>query len=66
MAARYQANDFMESVYNDTSLRGLGNADVYSNYQLELARKFMNETTSALLLRNALICWFENSTLPDS
>lgn len=66
MQAKYQANDFMETVFNDTTMAGLTAEDCYSLNQLIDAKKFMNETTQALLLRNALICWFENSTLPDS
>lgn len=38
--------------------------DVYSLNQLIDAKKFINEGTQALLLKNALTCWFENSVLP--
>jgi len=34
--------------------------------QLLDAKKFINEATQALLLRNALMCWFENSPLPET
>lgn len=64
--AKYQANDFMETVYNDTSMKSLTTEAVYNLRQLVDAKKFINESTQALLLKNALMCWFENSTLPDS
>lgn len=56
----------METVYNDTSMELKTNEDVYTSDQLSLARKFINETTQALLLRNAIICWYENSPMPES
>ena len=56
----------METVYNDTTMAKLTAEEVYSLNQLIDAKKFINETTQALLLRNALICWFENSALPDN
>jgi len=56
----------METVFNDTTMASLTAEEVYSLNQLVDAKKFMNETTQALLLRNALICWFENSTLPET
>lgn len=56
----------METVFNDTSMASLTKEEVYNMGQLVDAKKFINESTQALLLRNALICWFENSTLPDS
>lgn len=64
--AKYQANDFMETVYNDTSMKSLTTEAVYNLRQLDDAKKFINESTQALLLKNALMCWFENCTLPDS
>lgn len=54
----------METVFGDTSMASLTNEDVYSLSQLIDAKKFINEGTQALLLRNALICWFENSAMP--
>lgn len=63
--AKYMANDFMETVFNDSSMAGLTAEEAYKLDQLIDAKKFINENTQALLLRNALICWFENSTLPD-
>ena len=64
VATRFQANDFMETVYDDTSLKTYTREDIYNLPQLTLAKKFILECTQALLLRNALICWVENSTLP--
>ena len=52
----------METVFNDTSIARLTAEEAYTLSQLVDAKKFMNETTQAWLLRNALICWFENST----
>lgn len=66
MQAKYQANDFMETVFNDDSMASLTSEEVYNLRQLVDAKKFINESTQALLLRNALICWFENSPMPDS
>ena len=56
----------METVFNDPTMGGLSAEDAYKIDQLVDAKKFINETTQALLLRNALICWFENSPMPDS
>jgi len=56
----------METVFNDHSMATLCKEDCYSLSQLTDAKKFMNENTTALLLRNALICWFENRPMPDS
>jgi hypothetical protein len=39
---------------------------VYSLQQLIDAKKFLNETAEAVLLRNALICWYENQPLPST
>jgi hypothetical protein len=55
----------METVFGDTSMGSLTNEDVYNLDQLINAKKFLNEGTQALLLKNALICWFENSVLPS-
>ena len=54
----------METVYGDTS--SLSDAEVYTLKEILQAKKFLNENTQSLLLRNALICWSENSTLPQS
>lgn len=56
----------METVFNDKTMANLTKEEVYNMAQLTDAKKFINETTQALLLRNGLICWFENSGLPDS
>lgn len=66
MQAKYQANDFMETVFNDTTMASLTTEEVYNLRQLVDAKKFINESTQALLLRNSLICWYENSPMPDS
>ena len=59
MQAKDQANDFMEIVI-DPSLATLSNDEVYNLHQLVDAKKFLAETTQALLLKFALICWNEN------
>ena len=64
MQAKDQANDFME--FEDTSIADMGTDEVYSIYQLVDAKKFLAETTQALLLKNAVICWNENQVMPDS
>ena len=56
----------METVFNDTSMGKLKSGQVYNLGQLVDAKKFVNESSQALLLRNALMCWFENSPLPDT
>ena len=55
----------METVFGDTSMANLTNEDAYTLSQLIDAKKFINETTQALLLKNALMCWSENSILPS-
>lgn len=54
----------METVFGDKSLSQSTNEAAYSLSQTIDAKKFMNENTQALLLKNAVICWFENSPLP--
>ena len=54
----------METVFGDTSMASLTNEDAYSLSQLLDAKKFISESTQALLLKNALMCWSENSILP--
>ena len=56
----------METVYNDVSMASLTNEDVYSLGQLRDAIEFMQQNTRALLLKNAAMCWSENSVLPNS
>lgn len=56
----------METVYNDTSMASLTNEDVYSLGQIKDAMEFMQQNTRALLLKNAAMCWSENSVLPSS
>ena len=63
---KYQANDFMETVFHDTSMANQTKEEVYSLSQLLDAKKFINEGSQALLLRNALICWYEDRPLPDT
>jgi hypothetical protein len=55
----------METVFNDKTMANLTKEEVYNISQLVDAKKFINESTQALLLRNALISWFENQPLPD-
>ena len=52
--------------FEDTSIADMGTDEVYSIYQLVDAKKFLAETTQALLLKNAVICWNENQVMPDS
>ena len=56
----------METVFNDSSMGKLKSGQVYNLSQLVDAKKFVNESSQALLLRNALMCWFENAPLPDT
>lgn len=63
---KYQAGDFMESVYDDHTMSSNNEDDVYTLSQLLLGKKFINEFASAVLLKNALICWTENQPLPQS
>lgn len=56
----------METVFGDASMAQLTNEDVYSLSQLTDAKKFLAENTMALLLRNAVMCWSENSPLPSN
>jgi len=56
----------METVFGDTSMAQLTNEDVYSLSQLNDAKKFLAENTMSLLLRTAVMCWCENSPLPNS
>ena len=50
----------------DPSLADMPNDEVYSIHQLADAKKFLEDGTKALLLKNAIICWNENQLLPDS
>ena len=43
-----------------------GDDEVYSLFQLVDAKKFIADSTQALLLKFAIICWNENQVLPDS
>ena len=56
----------MESIYDDSSMATCNEDDVYSLHQINLGKKFINDSTSTLLLKNALICWTENSLPPSS
>lgn len=62
---KYQANDYMETAYNDSSIKAMQNEDVYNLAQLIKAKQFIIDTTQPLLLKNAIICWTQNSLLPD-
>ena len=63
--AKDQANDFMEIVI-DPNVASMSADEVYSNFQLHDAKKFIADGTQALLLKNAIICWNENQILPDN
>lgn len=56
----------MEAMYDDKSLRHLTAEDVYTLAQLRQAKKFLQESNAAVLLKTALICWTEASPPPDS
>lgn len=56
----------MEAVYDDTSLQQQSENSCYSLAQLRLASRFINDNASAKLLKIALICWIENSLLPQT
>lgn len=62
---KYQASDYMETVAGESGLSEMATDAVYDFQQLEKAKKFIADNTSALLLKNAVICWCENSLLPD-
>jgi hypothetical protein len=55
----------METVFSDSAMASITNEEVYSLRQLVDAKKFINESAQALLLKNALMCWYENAPLPD-
>ena len=54
----------METVFGDQTLKSATNEAAYNLNQILDAKKFLNENTQALLLKNALICGFENSATP--
>jgi len=55
----------METVCQETGLSEMATDAVYDFQQLEKARKYIADNTTALLLKNAVIMWCENSQLPD-
>jgi citrate synthase len=62
---KYQADDYMETVCNESNLSLMQADDVYKFEQLEKSKKFISDFTVALLLKRALICWSENSLPPE-
>ena len=54
---KYQADDYMETVCNESNLSEMQADDVYKFDQLDKAKKFISDFTVALLLKRALICW---------
>jgi hypothetical protein len=62
---KYQADDYMETVHNESNLSLMQADDVYKFDQLDKSKKFISEFTVALLLKRALICWSENSLPPE-
>jgi hypothetical protein len=54
----------MEVMYDDKSLRHSTAEDVYTLAQMQQAKKFLQESTAALLLKTAVICWTEASPPP--
>jgi len=55
----------METAQNEVSMKTITNEDVYDLQQLSKAKNFIIDTTQPLLLKNAVICWTENTVLPD-
>ena len=60
----YVCNDYMETVLG-TGDSAMTREKVYSIAQLGDAKSFLSTTTSALLLKQAVMCWSENTILPD-
>ena len=60
----YVCNDYMETVLG-TGDSAMTREKVYSMAQLGDAKGFLSTTTSALLLKQAVMCWSENTILPD-
>ncbi len=52
-------------MFGDQTLKSATSEAAYNLNQILDAKKFLNENTQALLLKNALICWFENSAMPS-
>ena len=52
-------------MYED-GLSNMAPDGVYNYEQLTKAKKFLSDISSALMLKNALISWNENHTMPDS
>ena len=52
----YVANDYMETVLG-TGDSAMTREKIYSITQLKDAKDFMKENTSALLLKQAVMCW---------
>ena len=63
---KLNASEFMENVHDDQSLKTASEEDVYSLSQISTAKKYVNEVSTAQLLKNALICWLSNSQLPET
>ena len=63
---KLNASEFMENVHDDQSLKTAIDEDVYSLSQISTAKKYVNEVSTAQLLKNALICWLSNSQLPET
>jgi hypothetical protein len=55
----------METLANDYAIKNMQAEDVYDLGQLKRAKQFIHENTQPLLLKNAIICWVENTVLPD-
>lgn len=55
----------METAQNEVQMKNMQNEDVYDLHQLAKAKAFIADTTQPLLLKNAVICWTENTVLPD-
>ena len=56
----------METIMYEDGLSNMAPDGVYNYEQLTKAKKFLSDSSSALMLKNALISWNENHTMPDS
>jgi hypothetical protein len=56
----------METIMYEDGLSNMAPDGVYNYEQLTKAKKFLSDISSALMLKNALISWNENHTMPDS
>ena len=60
----FVCNDYMETVLGSGD-SAMTREQVYSMSQLKDCKDFLKESTSPLLLKQAVMCWSENQVLPD-